>query len=114
MSAIPRIFVTGVSGYVGGHTVLRITEKHPQWHLVVLVRNKEQSAIVKSRWPQIETVIGDLDDKELMVSEASKADVVLRNLYTLIPTRYFTYDTSRNRFSRPYSRGIGTHRGSKS
>ncbi|KAG4411878.1 hypothetical protein IFR04_014995 [Cadophora malorum] len=78
MSASPRIFVTGVSGYVGGHTVMRVIEKHPEWTIAALVRNKEQSDIVKARWSKIETVIGDLDDKELMIKEGSKADVVLQ------------------------------------
>jgi uncharacterized protein YbjT (DUF2867 family) len=77
MSA-PRVFVTGVSGYVGGQTVLRIFEKHPEWHVVLLVRNEEQKKIVLAKWPEAEVVIGDLDDKALMVSEGSKADVVLR------------------------------------
>jgi len=55
-----------------------IVEKHPEWNLVVLVRNEEQKKIVLARWPQLETVIGDLDNKELMIQEGSKADVVLR------------------------------------
>ncbi|KAH7407981.1 hypothetical protein BKA64DRAFT_693998 [Cadophora sp. MPI-SDFR-AT-0126] len=80
MSTSPRIFVTGVSGYVGGHTVMRVTEKHPEWSIAALVRNQEQSDIVKARWPKIETVIGDLDDKELMIKEGSKADVVLHHI----------------------------------
>lgn len=84
MSTSPRIFVTGVSGYVGGHTVMRVTEKHPEWSIAALVRNQEQSDIVKARWPKIETVIGDLDDKELMIKEGSKADVVLREYYMLL------------------------------
>lgn len=78
MSASPRVFVTGVSGYVGGHTVMRIIEKHPEWTVVALVRNEEQNSIVHARWHKIETVIGDLDDKKLMIKEGSKADVVLR------------------------------------
>ncbi|KAL2073845.1 hypothetical protein VTL71DRAFT_11171 [Oculimacula yallundae] len=49
MSFSPRIFVTGVSGYVGGHTVVRVIEKHPEWTIVALVRNEEQDAIVHSR-----------------------------------------------------------------
>ncbi|KAF8855924.1 NAD(P)-binding protein [Acephala macrosclerotiorum] len=78
MSASPRVFVTGVSGYVGGHTVLRIFEKHPEWHVVLLVRNEEQKKTVLAKWPQAEVVIGDLDNKALMISEGSKADVVLQ------------------------------------
>lgn len=78
MSASPRVFVAGVSGYVGGQTVLRIFEKHPEWQVVLLVRNEEQKNIALAKWPQAEVVIGDLDDKTLMISEGSKADVVLR------------------------------------
>lgn len=74
----PRIFVTGVTGYLGGHTVLRIVEQHPEWHIVALVRNQEQKEIILARWPQVETVLGDLDNRELLLLEASKADVVLR------------------------------------
>jgi uncharacterized protein YbjT (DUF2867 family) len=77
MSA-PRVFVTGVSGYVGGHTVMRIVEKHPEWNTVVLVRNEEQKKVILARWPSLETVIGDLDDKAVLIAEGSKADVVLR------------------------------------
>lgn len=76
--AAPRVFVTGVSGYLGGHTVMRIMEKHPEWNIVVLVRSEEQKTIVEARWPKIEVVIGDLDNRELLIEEGSKADVVLR------------------------------------
>ena len=78
MSSSPRVLVTGVSGYVGGHTVMRIMEQQPEWHVVLLVRNEEQKKIVLARWPKAEIVIGDLDDRELMISEGSKADVILR------------------------------------
>lgn len=57
---------------------MRILKKHPEWNVVVLVRNEEQKRIVLTRWPKIETVIGDLDNKDLMIEEGSKADVVLR------------------------------------
>jgi hypothetical protein len=57
---------------------MRIMEKHPEWNVVVLVRTEEHKKIVLGRWPSIEVVIGDLDDKELLIKEGSKADVVLR------------------------------------
>ncbi|KAE9377570.1 NAD(P)-binding protein [Stipitochalara longipes BDJ] len=78
MSSSPRIFVTGVSGYVGGNMMGRLLEKHPEWHVVVLVRNEKQKEIVLARWPQLEVVIGDLDNSALMIQEGSKADVVLQ------------------------------------
>lgn len=81
MSTSPRIFVVG-AGYVGGHTVLRMIEQHPEWHLVLLLRNEEQKKIMLAKWPQVEVVLGDLDDKALLMSEAKKADVVLREQST--------------------------------
>jgi uncharacterized protein YbjT (DUF2867 family) len=81
MSSSPRIFVTGVSGYVGGHLMGRLVEKHPEWHVAVLVRNEEQKKIVLGRWPQLDAVIGDLDNSDLMVEEGSKAAVVLRERF---------------------------------
>lgn len=110
MSASPRIFVTGVSGYVGGHTVMRVIEKHPEWTIVALVRNEEQDKIVHARWPKIETIIGDLDDKELMIKEGSKADVVLRTSWIrFVFRKALTFD--RNRFCRSHCRCRGSHRG---
>jgi hypothetical protein len=81
MSTSPRIFMTGVSGYVWGHMMGRLAEKHPEWHVAVLIRNEEQKKIVLGRWPQLEAVIGDLDNSVLMIKEGSKADVVLRELF---------------------------------
>lgn len=78
MAAVPRVFVTGVTGYLGGHTVMRIMEKHPEWHVVVLVRSEEQKNAIVARWPKIEVVLGDLDNKGVLIEEGKKADVVLR------------------------------------
>lgn len=57
---------------------MRIMEKHPEWNTVVLVRTEKQKEIVLARWPSTEVVLGDLDDKELLIEQGSKADVVLR------------------------------------
>ena len=42
-----------------------------------LVRNEEQAAIIKAAFPNVETVVGDLDDSAILEAEAAKADVVL-------------------------------------
>jgi hypothetical protein len=56
----------------------RLLEKHPEWHVAALVRNEKQKETVLARWPQLEAVVGDLDNSALMIQEGSKADVVLR------------------------------------
>jgi uncharacterized protein YbjT (DUF2867 family) len=74
----PRIFVTGASGYVGGNFVDRLSQSHPEYHVVALVRDKAQAEQVTAKFPNLETVFGDLDSHEVLVKEASKADVILR------------------------------------
>lgn len=44
------------------------------------MRTQAQKDIVTSRWPKIEVVTGNLDDRDLLIKEASKADVVLRTI----------------------------------
>jgi len=75
------VFITGVSGYIGGHVVRLIAEKHPEYNLVALVRNEEQASVVKATWPKVETVIGDLDSHDILVEQGKKADAVLRKSY---------------------------------
>lgn len=45
----PRIFVTGVSGYNGGSSVVRIIEKDPEWNIAALIRSEEQKQIILKR-----------------------------------------------------------------
>ena len=94
--ASPRVFITGASGYVGGHLVAALHEKHPDWHLVLLVRNEDQKNLIQARYPNIEFVIGDLDSRELLIEEASKADVVLRSFSKAL---FLLTITLRNRFA---------------
>jgi nucleoside-diphosphate-sugar epimerase len=76
----PRIFATGASGYLGGNTVSRLVKKHPDWDVVVLVRSEEQETKINAAWPNVQVVLGDLDDAETLIDEASKANVVLSKL----------------------------------
>ncbi len=76
-SAKPRLFATGASGYLGGNTIGRLIKKHPEWEVVVLLRTEEQEKKVNAAWPDVQTVLGDLDNADTLIEEASKADVVL-------------------------------------
>lgn len=76
----PTIFVTGVSGYIGGHIVTDLIEKHPEYQVITLVRTKKQAGIIQATWPAVETVLGDLDNHDLLVEQGKRADVVLRML----------------------------------
>jgi uncharacterized protein YbjT (DUF2867 family) len=74
----PTIFITGVTGYIGGEVAVVLTRRHPEYHLVFLVRNDDQSKIVKRAFPKAETVLGDLDSHDVLVEQGKRADVVLR------------------------------------
>lgn len=74
----PRVFITGATGYVGGQTAVTLIAAHPEYDVVALVRDQEQADKLKSRFPNISTVIGTLDDDAVLKEEAAKADVVLR------------------------------------
>lgn len=74
----PTIFLTGVTGYIGGDFLYRLLEKHPDWEsdVTVLVRNSDKGAKVAQNYPKIKLVYGDLDSADLLEEEASKADIV--------------------------------------
>ena len=80
MSSSQRIFITGATGYIGGHTITRLLEKYPEFeaNITVLVRDENQKKMVTDRWSNIRCVIGTLDDTELLKSEAAKHEIVLR------------------------------------
>jgi nucleoside-diphosphate-sugar epimerase len=95
----PRIFITGAtgqlillftiihlifcrySGYIGGHQLAPLQKMHPEYHLVALVRDESQAKVIKTAYPTIETVIGDLDSDQVLQAEAAKADVVLSKFF---------------------------------
>jgi uncharacterized protein YbjT (DUF2867 family) len=65
------------SGYIGGHQLAPLLKQHSEYLVVALVRNEDQSNVVKAAYPNVETIVGDLDSDEVLISEAGKADVVL-------------------------------------
>ncbi|KAH8757417.1 hypothetical protein BGZ57DRAFT_996646 [Hyaloscypha finlandica] len=74
----PIIFITGISGYIGGQVLHDITKKHPEYQVRGLVRTKEQQQQIASKYPLVKTVIGDLDSAEVLKAEAAQVDVVLQ------------------------------------
>ncbi|KAJ6002293.1 hypothetical protein N7499_001843 [Penicillium canescens] len=72
----PKVFITGATGYIGGDGLFAIASAHPDWQFSALVRSQEKSAQVTSKYPQIRTVIGDLDSSDLIEEEVKNADIV--------------------------------------
>jgi len=68
-----NLFITGAAGYIGGAVAHRL---HSAGHAVRgLVRKPEQAAALAAQG--ITPVIGDLDDRELLINEARQADAVI-------------------------------------
>jgi uncharacterized protein YbjT (DUF2867 family) len=85
----PHVFLAGgISGYVGGQLAKTISDKHPEYQLVALVRTSEQADAVQKQFPHIAIVQGDLDSSEILVEEASKADVVIRKSANFQPLKW--------------------------
>ncbi|OJJ48912.1 hypothetical protein ASPZODRAFT_157417 [Penicilliopsis zonata CBS 506.65] len=72
----PKIFLTGATGYIGGDSLYLIAQKHPDWEVTALVRSEAKAAQVKSQYPGIRTVVGDLDSAALIEEEVRNADIV--------------------------------------
>nr|OQO28300.1 hypothetical protein B0A51_03919 [Rachicladosporium sp. CCFEE 5018] len=72
-----KIFITGTTGYIAGDTFSLLQSKHPEYEYSALVRSEDKAKLVKKAYPSTRTVIGGLDDSELLQEEAAKADIVL-------------------------------------
>ncbi|KAF4949163.1 hypothetical protein FGADI_9079 [Fusarium gaditjirri] len=74
------VFLTGASGYVGGQLLRELTQAHPEYTIATLVRDANAAETITKAYPEVRTVVGDLDDSALVEQEASQASVVLSYL----------------------------------
>lgn len=72
-----KILVTGATGYIGGDALFAIAEAHSDYEFTCTVRNSSKGALIAKQYPSIKLAYGDLDSYEMLVEEASKADIVL-------------------------------------
>ncbi|KAH0609178.1 uncharacterized protein H6S33_001406 [Morchella sextelata] len=72
-----KVFLTGVTGYIGGTVFNSLIEKHPEFEYAVLVRSPEAAKKVTAQYPTTRTVIGDLDCLDILTEETAKADIVI-------------------------------------
>ncbi len=68
-----KVFVTGATGYIGGSVAQRLIASGHQ--VVGLVRSAESIPLLKDRG--IESVLGSLDDPEIITNAAQEADAVI-------------------------------------
>ncbi|KEY64907.1 hypothetical protein S7711_03899, partial [Stachybotrys chartarum IBT 7711] len=68
---------TGATGYIGGQVLREVTRSHPEYRFTALVRDAQKAADISAAYGSVTTVIGSLDDDDIIEREASKADIVL-------------------------------------
>ncbi|OJD35442.1 nucleoside-diphosphate-sugar epimerase [Diplodia corticola] len=73
----PKVFITGITGYIGGDALYALHKAHPDWSYTALVRTKDKGAKVQQAYSNVDIVYGDLDSYDLIKGEASKADIVI-------------------------------------
>ena len=74
---MPTFRSTGITGYIAGDATHALYEAHPDYEYSALVRTQEKADAVKTAFPSVRIVLGNLDDSELLREEAGKADIVL-------------------------------------
>jgi nucleoside-diphosphate-sugar epimerase len=73
MQSLDTIFITGASGYIGGSVALKLVQAG---HRVRgLVRTQEKAELLSKLG--VEPVLGDLNDTDLLIREAMRADGVI-------------------------------------
>ncbi|TKX27088.1 hypothetical protein C1H76_0635 [Elsinoe australis] len=73
-----KVFLIGATGYIGGDALHILNEtKNSEFDISCLVRDSKKADSVRSAYPRIRIVEGDLDDSQLIQEEASNADLVL-------------------------------------
>ncbi|KAH6900010.1 hypothetical protein B0T10DRAFT_13024 [Thelonectria olida] len=73
----PKVFLTGVTGFVGGSVFAQLHKAHPDYDYTLFVRNEERSKPVAAKYPNAKFVYGSLDDSEVIEKAAADADVVI-------------------------------------
>lgn len=73
------LFLVGASGYIGGTFLTLLTKSNPAISVRALVRSTEQADRLKEFYgSNVTTVIGSLEDLDLLRAEGSKADIIIQ------------------------------------
>lgn len=68
-----------IKRYVGGEVLYSLTNSSLNvLQISCLVRGEAHAQLLQAAYPNVRTVLGDLDDASLVKQEAEAADVVLR------------------------------------
>lgn len=81
-----KVFITGVTGYIGGDAFYSLQNSHRDLEFSALVRGEEKAQKIREKYPNVRIVVGALDDADKITAEAAWADIVIRRNPHLCPT----------------------------
>ncbi|KAK9788330.1 putative NAD(P)-binding domain-containing protein [Seiridium cardinale] len=76
----PNVFLTGVTGFVGGEAFYQLYSKHPDFVYTLLLRDESRGELFRKKYPpkeNIHLVYGTLDAEDVIEKAAAAADVVV-------------------------------------
>lgn len=76
-----KVFVTGVTGYVGGTVFDYVYNAHKDYEYTVLVRDEARAQLVTAKYPTVKVAHGALEDTDVIEKAAAEADIVIRMLH---------------------------------
>ncbi|KAI0480650.1 hypothetical protein GGR56DRAFT_284667 [Xylariaceae sp. FL0804] len=77
MSTSYCVFLTGVTGFVGGTILSCLSKAHPSVRIKALIRQESVAKELQSVYPNLTLVIGELSSLSLLTSTAAEADFVI-------------------------------------
>ncbi len=81
-----NVFITGVSGYIGGSVAERLLSAG--YNVSGLVRSEEKAKLLEAK--NIKPIVGSLDDSEIMANAAKEADIVIHTANVDHPASIYT------------------------
>lgn len=73
----PRVFLTGVTGFVGGSVLDSLYTAHPDIQITALIRKESDAEQLQSVYPNLRVIIGSISSLSLLKSNAAAADFVV-------------------------------------
>ena len=84
-STTPRVFLTGVTGFVGGSVLSSLYKAHPDIHITALVRKESDAEQLQSVYQNLLIIIGSLSSLSLLTSNAAAVDFIIHMAGENIP-----------------------------
>ncbi|KAK5044547.1 hypothetical protein LTR84_010671 [Exophiala bonariae] len=72
----PKIFITGITGYIGGSVFHALSRRHPEYQITAFVRTTPRN--FANLYPDVTLIHGTWDDREVLTAAATEADVVIQ------------------------------------